>query len=83
MEGLREHSPAYDVIIACAAGEVRERGGRDSGQQLAVMGGNARLVVSCVLGHSKHVWQCSCVAMLMGGNARLAIPCVLGTVGQQ
>jgi hypothetical protein len=50
MERLRKHSPAYDVIIACATGEMRERGGRDSWQQLPVMGGNARLIVSCVLG---------------------------------
>ncbi len=33
--------------------------------------------------HSRHVWQCSCVAMVMGGNARLVVPCVLGTVKQQ
>ncbi len=63
-------APAYDVIIACAAGEVRERGGRDSWQQLPVMGGNARLVIPRVLGTvnmlgNAHVWQCSWVAMLV------------------
>ncbi len=74
MEGLGEHSPAYDVIIARAAGEVRERGGRNSRQQLPVMGGNARLVVPCVLGTVDMCGNAMC------GNARFVVPCVLSRV---